>query len=110
MEKEITPVLEDVYPLHALDDIKPNRTFVSWVMRFNDVLDANLLNNALSRLLEIGDWRKLGGRLKFTVMTPHKSPDIGNYLTLIRKMGSCKSTRGRQTGSRMYILPTIHTT
>lgn len=67
MEKELTPVLEDVYPLHALDDIKPNRMFVSWMMRFNDVLDAQLLNSALSRLLEIGDWKKLGGRLRFAV-------------------------------------------
>lgn len=67
LEKNLTPVLEDVYPLHALDDIKPNRMFVSWMMRFNDVLDAQLLDSALSRLLEIGDWKKLGGRLRFAV-------------------------------------------
>jgi hypothetical protein len=61
-------VLEDeVYPLHALDDIKTNRMFLSWIMRFNDVLDAEKLRDSLSRLLAIGDWRKLGGRLRFKV-------------------------------------------
>lgn len=58
---------DDVYPCHALDDIKTNRIFLSWVMRFNDVLDPEMLRDALSRLLEIGDWRKLGGRLRFKV-------------------------------------------
>lgn len=60
---------DDVYPLHALDDIKSNRVFLSWIMRFNDVLDAKILYDALSRLLEIGDWKKLGGRLRFKVWT-----------------------------------------
>jgi hypothetical protein len=36
-------------------------------MRFNDVLDPKQLNNALLRLLGIGDWKKLGGRLRFKV-------------------------------------------
>ncbi|KAE8321612.1 hypothetical protein BDV39DRAFT_210539 [Aspergillus sergii] len=40
------------------------RIFVSRLMHFNDVLDAEKLHNALSKLLEIGDWRKLGGRLR----------------------------------------------
>ena len=60
---------DDVYPLHALDDIKSNHIFLSWIMRFNDVLDAKILYDALSRLLEVGDWRKLGGRLRFKVWT-----------------------------------------
>lgn len=53
-----------VYPVHTLNSIKDYETFVATVMLFNDVLDANMLNTSLSRLLEIGDWRKLGGRLK----------------------------------------------
>jgi hypothetical protein len=36
-------------------------------LRFNDVLDADKLHASLSRLLEIGDWKKVGGRLKLTV-------------------------------------------
>jgi hypothetical protein len=57
----------DVYPLHSLDDSKVNHCFVNWMMRFNDVLDAEKLNEALSTLLRRGDWKKLGGRLRFKV-------------------------------------------
>lgn len=53
-----------VYPVHVLDRMKEYQTFVARVMLFNDVLDADLLSASLSRLLEIGDWRKLGGRLQ----------------------------------------------
>ena len=49
------------------DAFKPNRVLVSWVMRFNDILDADKLRSSLARLLEIGDWRKLGGRLRQNV-------------------------------------------
>ncbi|RDA90712.1 hypothetical protein CP533_4960 [Ophiocordyceps camponoti-saundersi (nom. inval.)] len=53
------------YPLHPLDCLSGTRNiFVSWVMRFNDVLDADKLHQSLSRLLELGDWRKLGGRIR----------------------------------------------
>lgn len=62
-------VQEEPYPLHKLDDLKGFRNNVIWMMRFNDVLDAEKLADALSRLLEIGDWRKLGGRLRFKVGT-----------------------------------------
>jgi hypothetical protein len=55
----------DVYPLHILDNAKVNHCLVSFVLRFNDVLDPEKLNDSLLRLLEIGDWRKLGGRQKF---------------------------------------------
>lgn len=40
---------------------------IGWTLRFDDILDAEKLSAALSRLLEIGDWRKLGGRLRETV-------------------------------------------
>ncbi|CAG7916332.1 unnamed protein product [Penicillium olsonii] len=55
-------VADDVYPLHTLDH---NPNYVDWVMRYNDVLDADMLKKSLSRLLEIGDWRKLGGRFRY---------------------------------------------
>ncbi|OKP13632.1 hypothetical protein PENSUB_823 [Penicillium subrubescens] len=50
---------EEVYPLHKLDDIEGFRNNVIWMVRFNDVLDAEKLADSLSRLLEIGDWKKL---------------------------------------------------
>jgi hypothetical protein len=59
---------DDVYPVHMLDDTKTLRDIVvTWTLRFNDVLDANNLYASLSRLLEIGDWRKVGGRLRLKV-------------------------------------------
>jgi hypothetical protein len=59
---------DDVYPVHMLDDTKTLRDIVvTWTLRFNDVLDADNLYASLSRLLEIGDWRKVGGRLRLKV-------------------------------------------
>ncbi|PHH77081.1 hypothetical protein CDD80_950 [Ophiocordyceps camponoti-rufipedis] len=59
---------KDVFPLHTFDDAKINHKLLAWVMRFNDILDAKKLHDSLQRLLEIGDWRKLGGRLRLTPM------------------------------------------
>ncbi|KXJ88747.1 hypothetical protein Micbo1qcDRAFT_189807 [Microdochium bolleyi] len=56
---------DDVYPVHMLDDTKTLRGIVvAWTMRVDDVLDPEKLHGALARLLEIGDWKKLGGRLR----------------------------------------------
>jgi hypothetical protein len=68
------PVVEsdDVYPVHMLDDTSTLRDIVvTWTLRFNDVLDADKLHLSLSRLLEIGDWRKVGGRLRLKVSFSH---------------------------------------
>ncbi|KAH6869537.1 hypothetical protein B0T10DRAFT_501491 [Thelonectria olida] len=64
-----TPALkvdgDDVYPLFVLDDTKLYRELMlTWTFCFNDVLDAEKLHSSLSKLLEIGDWRKLGGRVR----------------------------------------------
>lgn len=37
------------------------------LLRFDDALDAQKLHNGLTRLLNIGEWRKLGGRLRKNV-------------------------------------------
>lgn len=59
---------DDIYPVHMLDDTPTLRGIVvTWTLRFNDVLDVNKLHASLSRLLEIGDWRKVGGRLRLKV-------------------------------------------
>ncbi|TVY80892.1 Transcriptional regulator sdnM, partial [Lachnellula suecica] len=56
---------DDIYPVHMLDDTKTLRGIVvAWTFRFNDVLDPEKLHGSLARLLEIGDWRKVGGRLR----------------------------------------------
>lgn len=59
---------DDVYPVHMLDDTTTLRGIVmAWTMRVDDVLDPEKLHGALVRLLEIGDWKKLGGRLRAKV-------------------------------------------
>ncbi|KAK7415701.1 hypothetical protein QQX98_005736 [Neonectria punicea] len=56
---------DDVFPVHFFDDTKTYRSMIlTWTLRFNDVLDPEKLHDALARLLETGDWRKLGGRLR----------------------------------------------
>jgi hypothetical protein len=59
---------DDIYPVHMLDGNKTLRTIViAWTLCFNDVLDPDKLYTSLSKLLEIGDWRKIGGRLRLKV-------------------------------------------
>jgi hypothetical protein len=66
----------DTYPLHLLDDTKFNRDCISWSMRFDDVLDAELLRDSLSELLDMGNWRKLGGRLRTKVFDTPLAPAL----------------------------------
>jgi hypothetical protein len=68
--RRFPPLVEsdDIYPVHMLDDTKTLRSIVvTWTLCFNDVLDAQKLHASLSRLLEIGDWKKVGGRLRLNV-------------------------------------------
>ena len=68
---------DDIYPVHMLDDTKTLRDIViCWTLRFDDVLDADKLHVSLSRLLEIGDWCKLGGRFKLNV---HVAFDVSMF-------------------------------
>ena len=80
------PVENDViYPVHMLDDTKTLRDIVvTWTLCFNDVLDAEKLCASLSRLLEIGDWRKVGGRLRLKVNLLFAPSRVVNVLVLTR--------------------------
>lgn len=54
-----------IYPTHFMDNSRGLKNLIlAWTLRFNDVLDGDQLSAALWRLFEIGDWRKLGGRLR----------------------------------------------
>lgn len=56
---------DEVVPMYDFDARPQVRDIIiGWTLRFDDILDADKLNVALSRLLEIGNWRKLGGRLR----------------------------------------------
>lgn len=68
--RSVPPAIEsdEVYTVHMLDDTNTLRGIVvTWTLRFNDVLNVDALSTSLSRLLEIGDWRKVGGRLRLKV-------------------------------------------
>lgn len=84
---EKTPAQADgstVYPVHMLDDTKGCRAYmVSQTFRFDDVLDAEKLRGSLTRLLEIGDWKKLAGRLRFNAST--RPECLERHVSLERK-------------------------
>ncbi|KAK4220851.1 putative lysr family regulatory protein [Podospora fimiseda] len=40
------------------------KTIMKWVIRVDHVLDADKLHKSLAKLFEIGNWRRLGGRLR----------------------------------------------
>lgn len=56
------------YPVYAVDGYGPNRLLLSSSMLFNDVIDAQVLKTSLERLIQIGEWRKLAGRLQEKVI------------------------------------------
>ncbi|TID21789.1 hypothetical protein E2P81_ATG05058 [Venturia nashicola] len=57
---------DEVYPVHMLDNSRICRNYlVFWTLRFDDVLDPEILHTSLARLLDTGSWRKVGGRLRW---------------------------------------------
>jgi len=67
-DKPIKAEDDDIYPTTLFDDTKSMRDMIlHWTFHFNDVLDAEKLRISLARLLEIGDWRKIGGRYRINV-------------------------------------------
>ncbi|EFQ96993.1 LysR family regulatory protein [Nannizzia gypsea CBS 118893] len=56
---------DTIIPFHFWDDDHHTRGLsFDIAFRFDDILDHEKLRRALSRLLEIGDWRKLGARIR----------------------------------------------
>lgn len=112
IHSEPVPLGDATYPVYAVDSYGPNRLLLSSSMLFNDVLDVQVVKSSLERLIQIGDWRKLGGRLQEKVNPIHFVPcDAGSN-------GCCCSTRERwkyacptnsQTPSQHLHSHTIHT-
>lgn len=58
----------DIYPVHMFDNCKsPRSIMMRWMFRVDARLDAAKLRAALTQVLATGDWRKLAGRLHYTV-------------------------------------------
>ncbi|UZP39167.1 hypothetical protein NXS19_006983 [Fusarium pseudograminearum] len=56
---------DTVLPVFYFDDTPLLRNYVQCsTLRFNDVLDAAMLRESLSRLIALPGWRKLGGRVR----------------------------------------------
>ncbi|CAN8104747.1 unnamed protein product [Discula destructiva] len=56
---------DTIVPFHYYDNSKhTNGLCFDLTFQVDDVLDDDKLRNALSRLLELGDWRKLGARIR----------------------------------------------
>ena len=61
---------DDVIPLHDFDTGDTIQAIVvDFALRFDDVLDHEKLRLALERLMQIGNWRKLGARLRRNVLS-----------------------------------------
>lgn len=58
---------DEIYHLHMLDQPRGMGGFMVLSMLFNDQLDPNVLYDSLSKLITMGDWRKMGGRIKISV-------------------------------------------
>ncbi|KAL7803979.1 hypothetical protein V8C43DRAFT_266495 [Trichoderma afarasin] len=56
---------DEIAPLHLFDDTTTLRGFtLMWTFKFDEVLNADMLGDSLSRLFQMEGWRKLGGRLR----------------------------------------------
>lgn len=65
---------DEVVPMHYLDDQFHNRALLlDFTARFDDVLDPLKLKHAFERLLELGEWRKLGARIRLNVSNCNES-------------------------------------
>jgi hypothetical protein len=59
---------DTIISMHSLDDTSFLRSLVlDFTLRFDDALDPEKLSAALVRLMELGNWRKLGARLRMNV-------------------------------------------
>ena len=67
-EPSLTNSEDIILPFHFWDDVPYTRGIcLNVTLRFEEVLDTRKLHDPLERLLEIGDWRKLGARLRQNV-------------------------------------------
>lgn len=60
---------DTIIPAHSHDDTATFRAIIlDFTLRFDDVLDPEAMRRALARLMELGNWKKLGSRLRINVL------------------------------------------
>lgn len=95
---------DDIYPVHVLDDTKALRSMlITCTFCFNNVLDVDKLQSSLAKLLEMGDWRKLGGRLRLKVGTRSHISFINSTSVLIQRVGQWQTRNPRPP--RFHAIP-----
>lgn len=65
--RRLQPVVstDEVLPVHLFDNTSHLRSIILvWTFRFDDVLDPDQLYEALSELIRMDGWRRLGGRFR----------------------------------------------
>jgi len=73
--------VDEVYPTFFLDNLSTGRVIVlSEALRFNAVLDPIKLRDSLTSLIQQGDWRKFGGRLRTKVCENYVLSAFSNFL------------------------------
>ncbi|KAF4945000.1 hypothetical protein FGADI_12259 [Fusarium gaditjirri] len=56
------------FPIHGFDDTPFMRKCpILWTIRFDEILDADMLNEALGKHFEMDGWRRLVGRIRLNV-------------------------------------------
>jgi hypothetical protein len=72
-KRPATVPTDTIIPMYYFDDNSINRSVLLYItLRFDNVLDPERLRHSLERLMELGDWRKLGARIRKTVLCHHR--------------------------------------
>ncbi|KAG8157396.1 hypothetical protein KVR01_012780 [Diaporthe batatas] len=96
---------DTVLPVHAIDNIPTLRGIVtSQALRFDDVLDGDLLYNSLTELLSMGDWKKFGGRFRLDDV-PAVSYTHTTYPTTIDEATDAEIIQPRAGKARVIDIP-----
>lgn len=86
---------DHVFPLHLLDLPKPMTGFMITTLLFNDQLDPDVLHQSLSRLLSIGNWRKMSCRDEHQFV----------HLTILLHRNHANLSRNQDTMKRTLLPP-----
>jgi hypothetical protein len=106
-EPSQTATNDTIIPFHFWDDVPYTRGIcLNVTLRFEEVLDTKQLHDSLERLFEIGNWRKLGARLRQNVNqqpSSQTSPTTKQISTGSRKIRISSPIEVYQRPTRLHI-------
>jgi hypothetical protein len=81
-ERPATVPTDTIIPSFALMTILSTYLCILYItLRFDNVLDSERLRQSLQRLMELSDWRKLGARMRKTVIPSHQVQNSSSKLS-----------------------------